>query len=395
MQIKTNHRHYVYLSVPLRGHVDPVLPLLKSLTDAGNTVTFFGYDSMKDLATSSGATFLGYEHQETVFDSRSLEHFGTIFRVLMDFTDCNVDSLIRRLGELSPDCIIHDQFCPWAKFSAWALGLPAVCVTITFIFEKGNSSAASPLISGLAGLDAANAIRAKIQARLGAPKWGIVDALQNKEGLNVVLRMPELQGGDFNGYVFAGPCLPERIRFFGLPPEPVDAGGLPLAYVAMGTVYAMEGERMARAITSLRDAGFFVLVSAGDASSLLAPLAGSPGIEVRRRVNQTSVLSKASVFVTHGGMSSTQESMYFGLAPIFHPLQQEQRAIAEVAIAMGAGYLWDGESDLGTLARNSLHDETARGAADSLGRTIRKTGGVEAALSEIESYMASGGGIVQ
>lgn len=395
MDLRTaRRRHYVYLSVPLRGHVDPVMPMLKALADGGNRVTFFGYDSMLSLADSAGARFERYESQATRFDHRALEHFGTIFSALMDFTDRNVDGIVRRLDALAPDCVIHDQFCPWAKFAAWRLGLPAVSVTITLIFEKGNAAIASPLISGLAALGEPNAIRARVQERLGAPKWGIVDALQNKEGLNLVVRMPELQRGEYPDYRFVGPCLPERAIFFNLPPEPLPDDGLPLAYVAMGTVYAMEAERMARAVASLADAGFSVLVSAGESAGAMADLSGRPRVLVRQRVNQVSVLSRASAFVTHGGMSSTQEAMYASVVPIFHPLQQEQRAIAEVATGMKAGYLWDGESELGPLALKAMSDEAAREAADGLGRTIRAEGGVKAALGLIDRYLEGEAGAV-
>lgn len=51
---------------------------------------------------------------------------------------------------------------------------------------------------------------------------------------------------------------------------------------------------------------------------------------VRNAGDQISVLQKADVFITHCGMNSRKESLYFGVPMVLFPQHSEQRMVAEV-----------------------------------------------------------------
>lgn len=375
-----------FMNVPLAGHLAAMESVMRACADAGHEVRLFGHDSMATLAARGGAAFEPYADQSVDYAPSKLGSIGPLFDLLMRFTEANLDDLVARLAALKPDCVIHDQFCPWAKYAAYATGLRAASSVTSMIFERRPDEVPGSMLRGLAGLEEGNAIRASLSERFRLPKWGIIDALQNKEGLNLLMRLRELQAGEFEGYLRIGPCLPERDG--GAPT--IRDPDRPLAYVSMGTVYAFDGDEAERAVRSLRAAGFRVVVAAGPLFGRLAPLAEPPFLEIHERCDQLEVLAGASVFLTHGGMNGTQEALYRGAIPLFRPLQDEQASIAEAVRSRGAGFVWDGASDLGALARRALEDASCHAAVAELGASLRERGAPARALAAIESYVGEG-----
>ena len=60
-------------------------------------------------------------------------------------------------------------------------------------------------------------------------------------------------------------------------------------------------------------------------------------ISVFAGVDQIAVLKKADVFVSHCGMNSVSESLYFGVPLVMFPQTQEQAGVSERVLQLGAG----------------------------------------------------------
>ena len=58
---------------------------------------------------------------------------------------------------------------------------------------------------------------------------------------------------------------------------------------------------------------------------------------MRAHVPQLEVLRRASAFVSHGGMNSVSESLYFGVPLVCVPQMGEQEIVARQVEALGAG----------------------------------------------------------
>jgi UDP:flavonoid glycosyltransferase YjiC (YdhE family) len=63
----------------------------------------------------------------------------------------------------------------------------------------------------------------------------------------------------------------------------------------------------------------------------------SDSVRVDTFVPQLNVLAHASVFVSHGGMNSTHESLTHGVPIAFLPRQEEQELVAARVVERGAG----------------------------------------------------------
>ena len=60
---------------------------------------------------------------------------------------------------------------------------------------------------------------------------------------------------------------------------------------------------------------------------------------VKKHVDQISVLEVSDVFITHCGMNSTHESLYYNVPMVLFPQQSEQKMISKRISTLGAGVI--------------------------------------------------------
>jgi MGT family glycosyltransferase len=109
-------------------------------------------------------------------------------------------------------------------------------------------------------------------------------------------------------YVFAGACIDGR-RTVGWVPAGDDDRAL--AYVSLGTAYSDHADPYRLCLRDLSDDYRLVIATGKVDPRTLGPL--PYGAEVARTQPQLDVLAHASAFVTHAGMRSTVESLWFGV----------------------------------------------------------------------------------
>ena len=61
-------------------------------------------------------------------------------------------------------------------------------------------------------------------------------------------------------------------------------------------------------------------------------------------VNQIAVLEKADAFITHCGMNSVSEALYFKVPLVMYPQTNEQKGVAFRVNELGAGLYLSGDS---------------------------------------------------
>ncbi|MFD2349933.1 glycosyltransferase [Nonomuraea ferruginea] len=117
-------------------------------------------------------------------------------------------------------------------------------------------------------------------------------------------------------FAFVGPCLGERAFLSGWEPP---GDGLPVALLSFGTVASGRPDLVRTCVRAFAELPWHGVVTLGDGMdpAELGPL--PPTIEVRRWVSHLRVLEHASVAVTHGGMGTAMEALYWGCPMVVVP----------------------------------------------------------------------------
>lgn len=110
-------------------------------------------------------------------------------------------------------------------------------------------------------------------------------------------------------------------------------------------------------------------------------------IRVYDTVDQMAVLAIADVFLTHCGMNSTSEALYYEVPLVMFPQTPEQGAVAKRVEEMGAGVRLDStdkDAILDSIGK-VLSDEKYQSAAKDISNGFKKCGGAKAAKAFLES----------
>lgn len=159
-------------------------------------------------------------------------------------------------------------------------------------------------------------------------------------------------------YRFVGPCIdPRRENADDWTPP---AGDGPLALMAFGTAYTDRIDLYRNVIGALDGTGWRLVIATGR----VAPdeLGDVPGwVQVRKAVPQPAVLRVADAFVTHAGMGSCTEGLWYGVPMLAIPQAVDQPSNADQLEAIGAGRHLTGVSP----SPGQIRDAFLEVAADS------------------------------
>ena len=256
--------------------------------------------------------------------------FTALVQMVTDTTLALEEKVCRELETFRPEVIVSDSICFWGKLFAGKLGVPYVCSTTTFAFNQHSAQRMKPtageMLRSLVGTPRVGRCMALLR-RHGYPVKGLLDLIQNDNETDTIVytsRAFQPMAETFSDrYAFVGPSLPERA----LAEQPPKAR--PLVYISLGTVMNRQADFYRSCIAALEKEPLDVVMSVGEgvdpASLSLAPA----NFRIERRVDQLAVLARADVFLTHCGMNSANEAIWFGVPTVLYPQQSEEAAVAD------------------------------------------------------------------
>jgi MGT family glycosyltransferase len=107
---------------------------------------------------------------------------------------------------------------------------------------------------------------------------------------------------------------------------------------------------------------------------------------------QLAVLREASAFLTHSGMNSTMEALYYGVPMLTFPQMPEQAVNADRVAVLGLGQPLDPQAVTAEALCSAVEGLTSspdiRANLDWMQVEVRSTGGVDAGAHAIEEYLA-------
>lgn len=333
----------VFFCIPAHGHTNPTLNVVKELINRGHEVWYYSYNSLREKIESTGANFVScddYDMEKNLTPKDSVRvgkdlAFST--KILVDTTLALDDKVCSDMEKLRPDCIVADSMAVWGKAVAMKLGIPFVSSTTTFAFNKYSSKimkqSVGELFKIIVSMPKVNKQVKRLQHK-GYPLKSILDILQNDNNTHtIVYTSPQFQpySETFSDkYAFVGPSIRPAT-------SEIEKTKDKLIYISMGTVNNDMLALYKKCISAFSDTDYQVIMSIGSLVSIDEFGTLPENISVFPHVDQIAVLQKADVFVSHCGMNSVNESLYFGVPLVMLPQTSEQKGVAERVLQLGAG----------------------------------------------------------
>ena len=382
----------VFFCIPAHGHTNPTLGVVRELISRGHQVFYYSYNMMRDKIESTGAVFVSCDEydQKQRLDAKDGARIGKDLafstQILVDTTLALDDAVCEHMKELNPDCIVADSMAVWGKAVALKLGIPFVSSTTTFAFNRHSAKimkqSPGQIIGMIFSMSKINKNIKRLQDK-GYPVKSVLDIIQNDNNTDtIVYTSPEFQpcSKTFSDkYIFVGPSI--------RPVENViEKKSDKLIYISMGTVINDSVEFYKKCIEAFANTKYQVIMSVGNLINIEDLGAIPDNITISRFVDQIAVLSQADVFLTHCGMNSVNESLYYKVPLVMFPQTSEQDGVATRVEQLGAGIRLKNINvkSIRTTIENVLNTKSYYEQASKISQGFRKCTGAKGAADKIE-----------
>ena len=381
----------VFFCIPAHGHTNPTLGVVRELVERGHEVLYYSYTPFKEKIEGTGAKFVACDdfdaeqHLEPKDAVRVGKDLAFSTRLLVDTTLALDDMVCKEMERLQPDCIVADSMAVWGKAVALKMGIPFVSSTTTFAFNKHSAQIMKQSLGQMFGMIFSMGKINKDIKRLqdkGYPVKSVLDIIQNDDNTHtVVYTSPQFQpcADTFsNKYAFVGPSVRPVT-------EQIEKTKEKLIYISMGTVVNDQADFYKNCIKAFAGTEYQVIMSIGylvDAKELGELPAN---ISVHEYVDQIAVLNQADVFLSHCGMNSVNESLYYEVPLVMYPQTNEQGGVANRVMQVGAGICLEktGPAAIREAVENVLSDSSYREKATEISDGFKKCPGAKGAADKI------------
>lgn len=379
-----------WFCIPAHGHTNPTLGVVRELTNVGHTVYYFSFEMFREKIERAGACFISCDSYD--FEMEDKENADRVGKDMAFATELLVSSTLAldemvsaKIKEIQPDVIVSDSVAYWGKLAAMKHRIPYISSTTTFAFNQYSAKymkrGFGEILKMFFSMPKINKQIKRLQ-NAGYPVKSIFDIVQNDNETNtIVYTSKEFQpcSETFSEkYHFIGPSIRPAV-------ERVEKTAKTTIYISMGTVN--KNEKFYRnCMEALKDTDYQVIISMGTNTDSFGEL--PENIQVYESVDQIAVLSISDVFITHCGMNSVSEGLYFEVPLILFPQTPEQGAVAKRVEELGAGILLrnNGKDEISKTISTVLSTPSYKENAIKISQSFKCSGGVAEARSFIESF---------
>ena len=381
-----------WFCIPAHGHTNPTLGLVKALTEAGHQIWYFSFEEFREKIEKAGAAFIacdGYDFEMEDKDNADRVGKDKVFatELLVSSTLALDEMTTRVIGEIRPDVVVSDSVAFWGKLAAMKHGLPYVSSTTTFAFNRYSSKYMQESVWDIGRMLLAMPRINKQLKRLrekGYPVKSLLDIVQNDNDTNTIVYTSSYFqpcAETFSGrYHFIGPSMRPITK-------PIEKTSDKTIYISMGTVN-QNREFYRNCINVLAPTGWQVIISMGTNTDHFEDL--PENIQVYESVDQMAVLSIADAFITHCGMNSASEGLYYGVPLVLFPQTPEQNAVARRAEELGAGVRLKSiaEEDVLDALTKVINEPQYKAGAEKVSESFKACGGAAEAKDFLEQIAA-------
>jgi MGT family glycosyltransferase len=383
------------------GHINPTLGVVQELIRRGEEVVYFTAEQFRDRVVPTGAeviTFDGGKFLEAFLAGG--RNFWARVGGLLRTADIVIPSVLEQTKGERFDYIIHDSMFGCGRLLAQILDLPAINSCTSFAFQQNSFDSLQDHLSRHFPADVNERaqqefqqLASNVQAKYNVQVGSAYEVFCNPAPLTIVYTSKRFQpdGESFDEtYKFVGPSVvPRSHGQFDFSHVDTDH----LIYISLGTVFNQAVDFYKLCFAAFAETKCTVILSVGRQTQI-AELGDIPAnFIVRNYVPQLEVLQRAKLFITHGGMNSTSEGLYYGVPLIVLPQSADQPIVARRVAEIGAGIHLNQEGltagDLREAAERVLKDASIRKVCVEIGDSFRTAGGYHRAVEEIFAYKRS------
>ena len=397
----------LYVTIPAEGHVNATIGLVKQLVDNGEEVVYMCSEQYRSRLARTGAQFRAYQIDETVF--RELGFNPTEYTHPLHFTEFivrgiiepHIPEILRQTEGESFDYLIFDSLFGWGgAILGEKLGIPTICSITNLAFTEPLSSIIEVFEADDVDVEALYA-RVEKTAQSVAQACNVAvpaieDITRQYGQFKIVFTSRDFQPDADkldDSYIFTGPSITSRPDAPSFPFEQLRSRYDKVVYISMGSILTKDVELYKLFFEACQDIPAQFVLSCGKDTDLdsLGDLIPHHFI-IEPYVPQLEVLQQADAFITHAGMNSTSEALYYDVPLVMIPLSSDQPIVAKRVEELGAGITLD-RSRLTPEALKSallqvLNDSSYKEHAKQVGDSLRNAGGYREAANRIMSLFS-------
>lgn len=394
---------------PAEGHVNPSLGLVTQLIDSGEEVVYVCVEEYRSRIEQTGALLITYPFPQDAFSHdpvlkpQEYNHpYQFIYMMVGGIIQRIIPEVFRVIGNQKFDYLIFDSLMGWGgTILAEKLGIPAVCSIASFAFvdplgtgggmnEQEMDTNTMELYE--ATMKITRELAQEYQVRL--PAMEEIPAHTGRLKLVYTSRyfQPHAEKLD-DRFIFTGPSIIPRQDAQTFSFELLRERYPHTVYIAMGTILNKNLDFYQLCFEAFGDMPVNVVLSSGRYTDM-EPLADQipPNFIVVPYIAQLDMLQHTDVFITHAGMNSTSEALYYNVPLVMIPLTSDQPLVANRVQELGAGITLNKLNLSATDMREALSEVLSnpfyKQQACLIGESLRQSGGYKRAAEMIMSHMA-------
>jgi len=379
----------VFFSIPAHGHTNPTIEVVRGLTSRGHEVWYYSFQEFREKIEGAGANYIScddYLPNLRPEDEKKVgKDFSAMIEMIVDTTVALDEKVCKELEEINPDCIVSDSLCCWGKLFANKLGITYICSTTTFAFNQYTApmmkQSFKEIMYMLLGIRKVNK-KLELLRSHGYDVKNFVSIIQNDNETNtIVYTSKEFQPmvDTFSDkYYFVGPSVADVM-------VEKERNARKKIYISLGTVNNKNINFYKNCIEAFKDNDIDVIMSVGN-NTEISQLGNIPkNFKVENKFNQLEVLQEVNGFISHCGMNSVNESIYYGVPLILFPQQSEQKMVCRRVAELGAGFVLKNDKPQNIkkavleVINNTKYEENAQ----KLSKSFKNSGGATKAVDAI------------
>lgn len=386
------------IGFPGEGHVNPSLGIVKELMAQGEKVVYYGIEDYAEKIRKSGAEFREYEDFRPSLDmsnrmtkEESYDRYE-IMNLFLNESENIITKIMSETKHETYDYVLYDYHLLAGSAVADLLQLPKVSLCTTFALNKELATCMMP--SGQTEPDQSSFYPQfekslnKFNNQYNTELKDSMDIMSNPGDITLVFTSEFFQPNvsEFTSeYKFIGPSIVKRLDVED--PSYLQNENEKIIFVSMGTIFNQQLEIYNLCVEALKDFEGKVILSIGK-NTKTEELAHIPeNFVVKQYVPQLEILKRADLFITHGGMNSSSEGLYYDTPLVVIPMAVDQFMVGDRVQKLGAGVKLDKNNVSAELIKNTVNDvlttHTYKQHAQQIGESLRSAGGYKQGVKEI------------